>query len=215
MTSQCCPTTSTRSSTSLLIDAESNDSTPRFDSTKAQPARRSESREEPRESWPGIDVDKCAAFRKLAPLDCGRSVGDDCDTGKCKIIVIAYMGLRRAWAAHGGLGTPGLFVAEGKGKPLPLGRELWGVGVRASCSSSGIVTENMRVMKMVRRLGSLGTLSLESLRGSSVGALPGVKDLAKLLLLRKPSARPNEPIASWRPVVGAGVSAGLVSRGTM
>jgi hypothetical protein len=65
-----------------------------------------------------------------------------------------------------------------------------------STLSSGLGTENMRVMKIVRRFGSLGTLSLESARGSSAGMFEGVKDLARLLLLRKPSPRPREPDTS-------------------
>jgi hypothetical protein len=58
MTSQCCPTTSTRSSTSLFREDDKSDSTPRFESIKAQPARRSESNEEPSESGPGTEVDR-------------------------------------------------------------------------------------------------------------------------------------------------------------
>jgi hypothetical protein len=79
-----------------------------------------------------------------------------------------------------------------------------------------MVTENMRVMKMVRRLGSLGMLSLESVRGRSVGRLEGVKDLARWLLRRRPSARPSELVASWMLELSRDDdSAGLVSRGTM
>jgi hypothetical protein len=94
-------------------------------------------------------------------------------------MVMAYMGLFRTCEGYAVLEPPGLTVVAGKGKPLPFGSELWGVGVRSSCSSSGMVTENRRVMKMVRRLGSFSTLSVESARGMSAGRLAGVKDLAR------------------------------------
>lgn len=45
---------------------------------------------------------------------------------------MAYMGLFRTWDGYGGLGAPGLTVVDGKGKPLPFGSELCGVGVRSS-----------------------------------------------------------------------------------
>jgi hypothetical protein len=128
---------------------------------------------------------------------------------------MAYMGLLRTCEKYGGFGPPALVLVGGKGKPLAFGRELCGVGVRSSLSSSGRVTENMRVMKMVRRLASLSTLSLESLRGRSAGGLAGVKDLAKLLLLRKPSARPSELVASMLVPSTGGVSPDLASSGTM
>jgi hypothetical protein len=75
------------------------DSTPRFGSTKAQPARRSESREEPRDSWAGTDVERCAELRKLLPRDGGRNAGAACEMGKCRMRVMAYIGLLRGWEA--------------------------------------------------------------------------------------------------------------------
>jgi hypothetical protein len=115
----------------------------------------------------------------LALREDGLILGDVFDMGRWRMIVMAYMGLFRTCDGHGGLGAPGFVVVAGKGKPLPFGSELCGVGVRSSCSSSGTGTENMRVMKMVRRLGSFGVLSLESARGRSVGRFAGVKDLAR------------------------------------
>ena len=128
---------------------------------------------------------------------------------------MAYIGLFRACEGYTGLVAAGLVFGAGKGKPLPLGSELCGVGVRSSLSSSGTVTENMRVMKMVRRLGSLGILSLDSLRARSVGGFAGVKDLARWLLRRRPSARPKDVVASCMLVPKTAESAGLVSSGTM
>lgn len=196
MTSQCCPTTSTRSSTSLHSDEDRSESTPRLESMKAHPVRRSESKEEPSESCPGAEVDRCTGVLALALREEGLTLGDVFDMGRWRMIVIAYMGLFRTCEGYGTLGAPGFVLVAGKGKPLPFGSELCGVGVRSSCSSSGTVTENMRVIKMVRRLGSFGTPSLESARGRSVGRLAGVKDLARWLLLRRPSARPRELVAS-------------------
>ena len=43
---------------------------------------------------------------------------------------MAYMGLLRACEYWGSFGAPGLEPVRGKGKPLVLPRELWGVGVR-------------------------------------------------------------------------------------
>jgi hypothetical protein len=215
MTSQCWPTTSTRSSTSLLNEDERNESTPRLASTKAHPARRSESKEEASDSWPGAEVDRCIGFFRLAPRDDGLGVGVVCDIGRWRMMVMAYMGLFRACEGNIGLVAPGLVFDEGKGKPLPLGSELCGVGVRSSLSSSGIVTENMRVIKIVLRLGSFGMLSLESLRARSVGGFAGVKDLARWLLRRRPSARPKEVVASCILVPRTDESDGRVSSGTM
>ena len=97
MTSQCCPTTSTLSSTSLLREAERSESTPRFESIKDQPARRSESRDEASESCPGADVERCAGVLRVVLRDDGLRVGDVCDIGRWRIIVIAYMGLLRTF----------------------------------------------------------------------------------------------------------------------
>jgi hypothetical protein len=179
MTSQCCPTTSTRSSTSLHNDEDRSESTPRLESIKAQPARRSESREEPRESCAGAEVERCTGVLVLALRDDGLMLGDVFDMGSWRMMVMAYMGLFRTCEGYGGFEDAGLVVVAGKGKPLPFGSELCGVGVRSWCSSSGMVTENMRVMKMVRRLGSFGIPSLESARGRWVGRFAGVKDLAR------------------------------------
>lgn len=96
MTSQCCPTTSTLSSTSLLSEDERSDSTPRFESMNAQPALRSESREEASESWPGADEERWEGVLGFAaPLDEGRSAEEACEMGRCRMIVMAYMGLLR------------------------------------------------------------------------------------------------------------------------
>lgn len=95
MTSQCCPTTSTRSSTSLLRDEDSNDSTPRLESMKAHPARRSESKDEARESCPGAELDKWAADLALAPREDGRNAWEFGDMGKWRMMVMAYIGLFR------------------------------------------------------------------------------------------------------------------------
>ena len=162
-------------------------------------------------------MDRCVGFFKLAPLEQGLILGGVCDMGKWRMMVMAYMGLLRVCDGYTGLVAPGLVVVfvVGKGKPLPLGRELCGVGVRSSLSSSGIVTENMRVMKMVLRLGSFGRLSLESLGAKSVGGFAGVKDLARWLLRRRPSARPKELVVSCALVPSIEVSVGLVSSGTM
>ena len=67
----------------------------------------------------------------------------------------------------------------------------------------GLGTENMRVMKMVRRFGSLDAASLASGRGRSAGGFEGVKDLARPLFLRK--------LLSMRPYS----CSGLDSSGTM
>lgn len=73
----------------------------------------------------------------------------------------------------------------------------------------------MRVMKMVRRLGSLSMELVECMpEGSPKGMLAGVKDFARLLFLRRPSARPIELVASMLEA-RTEASAGLVSRGTM
>jgi hypothetical protein len=63
MTSQCCPTTSTRSSTSLLSAGDMKESDPRPVLAKAHPARRSASIESTSESCPGAEVDKCVDAR--------------------------------------------------------------------------------------------------------------------------------------------------------
>ena len=159
-------------------------------------------------------MERCAGVLRLVLRDEGRRVGEVCDIGRWRIMVMAYMGLLRTFEGYGGLVAPVLVLVGGKGKPLAFGSELCGVGVRSSCSSSGMVTENMRVMKMVRRLGSLGMLSLESLWGSSAGKFAGVKDLARWLLRRRPSARPSEFVASCTLVLSIEGS-GLVSSGTM
>ena len=177
MTSQCWPMTSTRSSTSLLRDRESSESTPKFESINAQPARRSESKEDPSESLPGAEVDRLCDL-DWPGRDGGRSVDEGLPIGRCRMMVMAYMGLFRD---GGSLWGPLPFWL-GNGKPLPVPTELWGVGVRTwdvSCSSSGMVTENMRVMKMVRRLESLEGLLLFSPTANSGGMFPAVKDLAK------------------------------------
>lgn len=160
-------------------------------------------------------MDRCVGFFKLVPRDDGLRLGIVCDIGRWRMMVMAYMGLFRGCEGYTGLVAAGLEFDAGKGKPLPFGSELCGVGVRSSLSSSGMVTENIRVMKMVLRLGSFGMLSLESLRARSVGGLAGVKDLARWLLRRRPSARPKEVVASCMLVPRTGASAGLVSRGTM
>ena len=133
------------------------------------------------------------------------------------MIVMAYIGVFRGWLRCVGFcGLASLAFACGNGKPPPGGCVAGAfVGVRASTLSSGLGTENIRVMKIVRRFGSLGMASLESARGSSLGMFEGVKDLAKLLLLRKPSPRPKEPDMSCMlgpSTVGSGA---LVSSGTM
>lgn len=134
--------------------------------------------------------------------------------GRCKMIVMAYMGLFR----DGGNFWGPLAVGLGNGKPLAVPTELCGVGVRTldvSCSSSGMVTENMRVMKMVRLLDSFAMTPLLSPTASSGGMLPGVKDLARLLLRLRPSDRPSELAPSCMGGMAALGSAGLDSRGTM
>lgn len=78
-----------------------------------------------------------------------------------------------------------------------------------------MVTENMRVMKMVRLLDSLAVAPLLSPAASSGGMLPGVKDLARLLLRLRPSDLPSEFVPSCMGGMAALGSAGLGSRGTM
>ena len=114
----------------------------------------------------------------------------------------------------------GLELLLGKGNPLLRPREFWGVGVGAleeSASSSGRVTENMRVMKIVLLRGSLLAVSADSVagRGSSGGRLEGVYDFARWLLRRRPSARPRELVASCRVDERADGSDVLESKGTM
>lgn len=131
------------------------------------------------------------------------------------MIVMAYMGVLRGWCRCVGFEGPGLAPACGNGKPPVGGCEVGGfVGVRTCVLSSGLGTENMRVMKMVRRFGSFGIFSLESARGRSAGGLEGVNDLARLLLLRKPSPRPKEPDMSCR-VGPRALGSGFVSSGTI
>ena len=213
ITSQCWPMTSTRSSTSLLRDMDNNESTPKLLSINAQPARRSESKEDPSESFPGAEVDSWIGLA-WPGRDGGRSVEEGVAIGRCRIMVMAYIGLFRDGGNRWGALPPRL----GKGKPLVVPTEFCGVGVRTlevSCSSSGIVTENMRVMKMVRLLASFGPVLLLSLAGRSGGMLPGVKDLARLLRRRKPSELPREPVPSCIDGFVALGSVVLDSSGTM
>lgn len=129
-------------------------------------------------------------------------------------MVMAYMGLFRDGGSLRGPLAPWF----GKGKPLAVPTELCGVGVRTldvSCSSSGMVTENMRVMKMVRLLESFGALVLFSLIANSGGMLPAVKDLAKWLLRRRPSDLPSEFVPSCMGGIVAPSSFALDSSGTM
>jgi hypothetical protein len=79
---------------SLLREDDRSDSTPRLESTKAHPARRSESNEEPSESCPGADVERWAGFLRLVPLEEGLMLGV-CEMGRCRMSVMAYMGLLR------------------------------------------------------------------------------------------------------------------------
>ena len=129
---------------------------------------------------------------------------------------MAYIGLLRA--GGGAFAWGPLLPVRGKGNPLPLPIEFWGVGVgtlEVSFSSSGTVTENMRVMKMVRRLGSLVERLPGWEAGVSGGRVAGVYSFARWLLRRKPSARPREFVASWIVAAATERSEGFGSSGTI
>lgn len=73
-------------------------------------------------------MDSRDALRKFPPREGGRSVGEVCAIGRCRIMVMAYMGALRICEADG-LDAPGLLLLAGNGKPLPFGSELCRVGV--------------------------------------------------------------------------------------
>jgi hypothetical protein len=128
------------------------------------------------------------------------------------MIVIAYMGILRICDGWVGLVVADLVLVCGKGKPLDC--------ARGDCDvlptlSSGMVTENMRVIKIVRRFGSLERLSRTCGAGGSEEKLAGVKDLARLLRLRRPSVLPKELVGSCALVLSKDTSGCFVSRGTM
>ena len=95
-----------------------------------------------------------------------------------------YMGVFNVGGGCCGFPGPPLAPWRGNGKPLPLLKELCGVGVEFAeelRSSVGGATEKVRVMKMVRRrVSCLGSLEAEATLGSSCGnpKVEGVNDFA-------------------------------------